>query len=152
MRAATLAMFACLALAGCARRPPPATEVEGTVYLDNQPLPNARVEFIPELEGFGAELYSHAVTDDRGRYKLAFTYTEQPGAVVATHRVVVSDPPPPREARGVDGQSQEKLTQFLGALKNRPIPENYGSAVKTPLLVEVSAEKKTYDLHLSRAN
>src|SRR4051812_10137920 len=99
-RQATL-FCAVLVLAGCGRVPPPLTEVDGTVFLDGKPLPNAAIEFVPELTQFGAEMNSHAITDDQGHYKLVCAFKEQPGAAVAKHRVLVTDPPPPAAARGM---------------------------------------------------
>jgi hypothetical protein len=139
-----------LCLSGCAKVPPPVVDVEGTVLLDGKPLPQAQVEFIPELHGFGAEMISQAVTDDQGYFHLTCAYNDQPGAVVATHRVLVTDPPTPAEFRRQDEATQAKYTQYLAGLKNRPIPPEYATFSRTPLVVEVKAGQKTYELKLSR--
>jgi hypothetical protein len=145
-----LVLGAALCLSGCARVPPPVVEVEGTVYLDGKPLPQAQVQFIPELQGFGAEMNSSAVTDDKGRFQLTCTFQDQPGAVVAKHHVLVSDPPTPEEYRSQDERTQARFAQYLAKLKNRPIPPDYATFSKTPLVVEVKAGQKTYDLQLTR--
>ncbi len=147
---ACLAAATALAVAGCAKGPPPVTEVSGVVTLDGQPLPKARVEFVPDLSGFGAEMNSSAITDEQGRYTLAFTYTQQPGAVVGKHHVLVTEAPTPGEYRSMDPQTQAKLTQYMKSLKNRPIPPVYGEINKTPLIIEVKPDQKTYDLTLKR--
>src|SRR5206468_6769755 len=82
-----------LALSGCAKGPPPVTEVSGVVLLEGQPLPQAKVEFIPELSNFGAEMNSTAITDDQGRFTLTCAYKQQSGAVVGKHHVLVSERP-----------------------------------------------------------
>lgn len=142
-----LASFAVLLLAcagGCARMaPPPLTAVSGKLLLNGQPLPYAHVEFMPELTNFGAELNSYAETDDQGYFQLT-CYSNATGAVIASDRVVVTEGSPPKEARGLDGDSQEKLARYVAGLKNRPIPEAYGNYSRTPLRITVNADKQDY--------
>src|SRR5438876_709313 len=92
-RPAGLVAAIVLAVSGCAKGPPPVTEVSGVVLLDGKPLPQARVEFVPDLSSFGAEMNSSAITDDDGRFTLELTYKSQPGAVVGKHHVVVAERP-----------------------------------------------------------
>src|SRR4051794_26471932 len=143
------ALLAALA-AGCAKSPPRITEAEGRVLLDGKPLPNAFVQFMPELSNWGAEMNSTAVTDEKGEFRLRCAYKDQPGAAVATHRVLITEAPPPAELRGMDGESQDKLGRYLGSLKNRPIPDKFATYSKTPVRVEVKADQKVYELNLTR--
>jgi hypothetical protein len=147
---AGLGLGVAVALSGCARVPPPVTGAEGTVLLDGKPLPQAQVEFVPELRNFGAEMDSLAMTDDQGHFRLTCTYKEQPGAVVGKHHVLVTEPPTPAEYRSQDERTQAKLAQYLAGLKNRPIPEAYATLGKTPLVVEVKPGQSVYDLQLTR--
>jgi hypothetical protein len=133
----------------CAKVPPPLTEVEGTVLLNDQPLPNAQVQFMPDLADFGAELNSTAITDEQGHFRLS-TQTGQSGAVVAKHRVVVKDAPPPADVRGQSAESQQRLAAYQAKLKNRPIPVIYGSFGQTPLIVDVKQDQQNYVLNLKR--
>jgi hypothetical protein len=149
-RRAGLGVVIVIALSGCAKGPPPVTEVSGVVLLEGKPLPQARVEFIPDLSGFGAEMNSSATTDDEGRFSLSMTYKGQPGAVVGKHRVLVAEMPTPGEFRSQDPQTQARYQQFLAKLKNRPIPEAYATIASTPLTVEVKAEQKSYEIQLKR--
>src|SRR5437763_9754925 len=89
-RAAGAALALLVGLAGCAKKPPPVVEVSGVVLLNGQPLPKAEVLFVPQLDGFGAELNSSAVTDDDGRFSLT-CLNQQTGAVVGRHKVLVSE-------------------------------------------------------------
>jgi hypothetical protein len=141
-----------LTMAGCARVAPPITEVEGVVLLNKQPLPNAYVEFVPELEHFGAELNSRGITDDQGRFQLVCAQHQQAGAVVAKHRVLVLEAPTPEEFRQQTQEAQEKYAQYRAKLKNRPIPSAYASVSQSPLRVEVTADRKSYTLDLSPIN
>jgi len=146
-----MALFVAAALlgaaAGCGSTPPRIVEAEGVLTLDGRPLPFATVEFIPELKGFGAEYNSTAVTDENGRFELVCAYKSQPGAAVATHRVVVTDTTP-RDVRGMDAESQARAAKYQASLSNRPIPPEYGNFSKTPLRVTVEKGKKTYDVAL----
>ncbi len=137
--------------AGCAPRLPPYTEVEGTVLLDGHPLPHAVVEFVPLLDSFGAGYNSTAATDDEGHYRLVSAFKQTPGALVATHRVLVREEPLPEEYRGRSAENERREKEIRARLTNRPIPPEYGLFAKTPLRVEVVKEKRTYDLNLERA-
>ena len=135
---------------GCAKVPPPVTEVAGVVLLNDKPLPQAQVEFIPDLQGFGAELNSTATTDDHGRFTLTCNQKGESGAVVAKHWVIITDPAVPEDLRGMDARSQAKQQEFLRKLVNRPIPEQYSTITKTPLKIDVTADQKTYTIKLTR--
>jgi hypothetical protein len=142
----------CLLLAapGCrGNQPPQLTEVEGVVVVNDEPLPQAQIEFVPELSNFGAQYNSRAVTDDQGKFKLVCRKGGEPGAVIGMHRVIVWEYTPP-ELRARSEESSLKLAEYQEALKNRPIPEVYGSVVKTPLRIEVTAGQKEYTIFLSR--
>jgi len=139
-----------IAAAGCGKKPPPPlTSVTGKLLLNGQPLPFAKLEFMPELANFGAELNSFAVTDEQGNFTLT-CFNGAPGAVIGSHRVVVTEGPPPKEARGLDGESQQKLANYVEGLKNRPIPEIFGNYSKTPLRIEVTADKQDYLVEMQR--
>jgi hypothetical protein len=146
--AAPALVLAVALLPGCKPKPPEIVPVEGTVYLDGQPVPLARVDFVPDLADFGAEYMSSAVTDEKGHFVL-MTTAGAPGAAVAKHKVVVAEYTP-EELRGFSPAAQDRLAAYQAKLKNRPIPEQYGIAVKTPLTVEVKPGQTTYDLQLKR--
>jgi hypothetical protein len=120
------------------------------VLIDGQPLPNAYVEFVPQLTDFGAEMNSTGTTDEKGQFRLTCNEKQQPGAVVAKHRVLVTDPPMPQELRGQSEKAQIAAAEWSAKLKSRSIPGIYGTVVHTPLEVDVTREKKSYTLNLTR--
>lgn len=138
-----------LAASGCAKAPPPVVPVSGVLLLDGQPLPQAKIEFLPDIKGFGAEKKSIATTDEQGRFTLANPSTQEPGAVVGRHYVLVSELPTPREFRSQDPAVQARYAEFRAKLKNRPIPADSG-LLATALVVEVTAEPKEYRIELKR--
>src|SRR5579871_2451880 len=81
-------------LSGCPPRRPAVVPVRGVVLLDNKPLPNAAVLFVPLLDDFGSDMNSVAMTDEQGRFTLKCNWQNQPGAAVARHKVLVHDAPP----------------------------------------------------------
>ena len=140
-----------LALSGCNKdKLPTLTTVEGTVLLDGKPLPNAQVEFQPDLPKFGAEYNSFATTDEKGHFQMTCAHMQQPGAAIGKNRVLITEQPVPSEYRSFDPDVRKKYTQYVASLQNRPIPPKYTAANTTPLSVDVTAAKKTYDLNLSR--
>ncbi len=84
-----LILLVAMTLFGCGSKYPLA-QVEGTITLDGQPLPGARVGFEPKGPGNDHEAGpgSYGVTDEDGRYRLT-TLNGNPGAVVAEHIVWV---------------------------------------------------------------
>jgi hypothetical protein len=144
----TIALTVVLFAAGCAKKPPSFTVAEGTVTLNGQPLPHVTVQFYPLLEDFGAEFNSVGLTDEKGHFKLESSGLE--GAAVCKHKVVIIEGPAPAEARGQSEKAQKAFTDHRQGLKNRPIPSQYGSFSQTPLEVEVTTGKTTYDLPLKR--
>lgn len=151
LRCAACAALIGLALlnGGCAPKLPPIVPVSGTVYLNGEPLPFARIEFVPDLKHFGAETNSTAITDENGRFTLVCNLQQQPGAVVAAHHVTVMEHTPD-EMRGMSAKAQQQLSEYQAKLKNRPIPEVYASVSQSPLTVEIKAGQSTYDLQLTR--
>lgn len=82
-----LALVALLTV-GCGGSELPLGQVEGTVLLDGQPLPNAIVEFQPAgPQGNGRP--SIGETGPDGKYKLRFS-KERWGAVVGKHKVLIT--------------------------------------------------------------
>jgi hypothetical protein len=146
---AFLGLTLALAAAGCAR-PPSFTPAEGTLLLDDQPLPNAKIELYPDGSRYGVDYNAVAITDDQGHFTFHGAYKDQDGAPVGKDRVVVTEAPPPRNLRGQSAEAQEAYTKYMQDLKNRPIPGVYASAVKTPLIVEIKSDQKEYTIHLTR--
>jgi hypothetical protein len=143
-----LAALVAVALCGCAAPPPAIVPAEGVALLNNEPLPNARVEFVPMTPGLGAEYIATGTTDEKGRFTL--TCKGRSGACAGENRVTVTDADPPDDARGMSAEAQAKLNRFYAGLKNRPIPAGYGTAAQTPLVVTVAADRTEYRLELKR--
>ncbi|WP_166832097.1 hypothetical protein [Thalassoroseus pseudoceratinae] len=64
--------------------------------------------------------------------------------------MTVTEAPMPGEFRGQSGESQIKASQYIESLKNRPIPDKYGTLAQTPLTITVTEDQQTYDIKLSR--
>jgi hypothetical protein len=140
---AGLGLQALLLLAtGCGRPELPINpKVEGIVTLDSVPLAGVRVEFIPEgTDPKAGGPTSSGFTDDKGRYEL--TYGEQKtGAVLGKHRVVIL-----AGRRAAEGRDEREAASDRG----KALPQDYSIAARTPVRVEVTADKHTYDLKLTR--
>ena len=143
---ALVASVACLG--GCSNKPPAIVKVEGVVTIDNRPVPLAEVQFVPKIQGFGAEYIATGITDKDGRFKLACK--GQSGACACENWVVIAEGPMPEDARGMSGASQMKATRYLAGLSNRPIPTRYSSAGQTPLTITVTPERQEYNFDLAR--
>ncbi|MGF1578594.1 MAG: hypothetical protein ACFCD0_04450 [Gemmataceae bacterium] len=133
-------------LTGCfGKSPPPIVEVKGTVLLNGKPLSKAKVQFIPQID-FGPEYIAMGLTDENGQFQL--TCMGQSGACACTNLVTIHEQDVPDEL--LLETAQAKLKAYRESLKNRPIPMKYASLAKTPLKVEVTADKQQYDFTLSR--
>ena len=86
--------------AGCGKIVPAVTEVQGVVLLDNKPLPNAKVEFLPEIE-VGPEWISTGITDKDGKFTLTMPQKDDaPGMRFASIASSSRMPPAPKGAEG----------------------------------------------------
>jgi hypothetical protein len=124
-----------LAGGGCGGKmsPPMNNTVEGMVRVDGTPVVGVYVQFVPE-EGTERLPSSGSMTDEQGHYQLTCENRES-GAVVGKHRVTInagrSDPNAPKPAK-----------------PNPRIPNAYGMASSTPLIIEVKPDQHTYNLDL----
>jgi hypothetical protein len=142
-------LFAGLLLAGCSNKEKIVlVPVEGKLMMDGKPVPLARVEFMPEFKGHGADANSYAITDENGKFVLA--RGAEAGVAIAMHRVVVTEAPPPDGTRGQDDASQAKMEAYTKALKNRPLHARYQNYSTTPLRVEITAEKHDLVIEMQR--
>jgi hypothetical protein len=134
-----LALFTLLVGAGCGQKPFEVSEAEGTVTIGGAPLVGVEVTFMPTADPKLRAPSSSGRTDERGQYRLT-CQDGRPGAVVGTHRVAVRQRAPGKsDPRGLPP----------GSRTNPPIPPQYLSVVETPLQVEVTPERHTYDLNLT---
>jgi hypothetical protein len=135
----SVGMSALLLTSGCGREETLSyTEAGGTVNLGGKPLAGTVVEFYPIVsagkEGLPA---SRGVTDDLGHYQLTCV-NGQAGALVGPHRVVVRWPD---AVRNPDAPPKARTGPV--------IPLAYTVARDSPLKVEVTPERRAYDLNLS---
>ncbi len=143
-----LAICALAAIAGgCAKQPPPIVRVDGTVTVNNEPLPFAAVSFVPQLGDWGAEVNSYGETDEIGRFSLTCVYNQQPGAVVGKHLVGVRERPNP-EAVSQDPIVAKRGSDRVARLANRPIPPGPGAG--GTIEIEVTQGRTSYDIRLTR--
>jgi hypothetical protein len=143
-----VAAIAIAIASGCASSRPAIVPVQGVLILDDKPVPNAEIQFVPMERGLGAEYIAFGTTDEQGRFTLLCN--GQPGACACENRVIVADASPPESARGQSSASQMEMSRFYAGLKNRPIPPDYATAARTPLAVIVTAERGDYRIELKR--
>jgi hypothetical protein len=118
--------------------------VEGTVTLDGVPVANAVVQFVPDVDPSTQAPMSSGYTDEKGHFSLTCD-NKKSGAVVGKHNVVVLP------GRGGTADAEEaKEGKEVGRGKIAPVPGVYAVAAKTPLKIEVTADRHTYDLTLTR--
>jgi hypothetical protein len=116
----------CLNLGGCGPKPAPYTEtVEGTVLRGKTPMVGVRVQFVPQVEANVKASISSATTDEKGYFKLIRDDDGKPGAVLGKHKILV-----------------------MAGREGKPVPKDYSNLKKTPLEVEVTADKTTYPLQI----
>jgi hypothetical protein len=127
--------------AGCSKNG--LVEVEGTVMLDNQPVADATVLFIPEG---GTGQPAQGVTDEKGRFQLT-TFKDKDGALPGSYKVTVSKsvpPPQPPEAEPGDARSVMAHMKAIREAKHEksPLPAIYASEKTTPFHYTVPIEGK----------
>jgi hypothetical protein len=136
---ATVTVFGLVTVYGCGGQM--FGPVEGILKMNGKPLANVQVEFLPEANG----PRSMGVTDPEGKYQLT-TIDNRPGALVGTHRVVLSDlqiyddkPLPPGE----------KMKRDIVPIRPARFSSRYSNAGNTPLKKEVKSSPNTIDLEVT---
>ena len=84
----TLLLFSLSLANGCNSSGLKVAPVSGTVTLNGKALPNAHVTFVPK-PGLEAPS-SDGTTDEKGRYSLIISVTDEPGAAVGEHIVKIT--------------------------------------------------------------
>jgi hypothetical protein len=129
VRKRCLILLACLAatIPGCGSGPA-LGEVEGLVTANGKPLQGIQVMFSPIAGKAQDGRMSTAVTDQNGRYVLAFDDRKQPrsGAIVGKHKVVLIDAAW-EDARGLPNRGLKR------------VPDQYTTFETTPLEFDVVA-------------
>jgi len=115
-------------LSGCGGARYETTPLLGKVIKDGQPLPGVCVEFHPNPEADTKGPSAIGETDENGffnlRYALPGESTNQPGVLVGSHKVTLTD-------------SRQEPPQQGSAPPRSRIPEMYQGVHTTPLRLEV---------------
>ena len=145
---AVAAVFFLLASAGCGGPTvPPIVLATGVVTINGEPLPNAKVQFLPTAEGLDGNYMARAVTDDDGKFELKMP-GDKPGVCSGECIVVVKEGPTP--GRRMTQDALEEMESFRESLANRPIPKAYQNAAETPLRITVKEGQTEYPVELKR--
>ena len=128
--------------AGCSSKNKP-IEVEGVVLLDNEPVAEATVLFIPE-DGIGQP--AHGMTDENGRFRLS-TFSENDGALPGAYKVTVTKSVPPPQPPEADPDDSRSIVAHFKAIKQQkhekwPLPVLYATEKNTPFHYTVPVEGK----------
>jgi hypothetical protein len=138
----------CCLFVGCGKEkptPPPLTEVSGVVTIDGEPLKRVRVRFMPSGE-FNSEYTASGLTDDEGKFTLSCR--GQDGGCVGENTVVIQESEIPDNLRGES--KRQDVGKYYESLGGRPIPVRYTRLVDSPLVVNVTPNKKNYSIALTR--
>jgi hypothetical protein len=118
-----LILGALVLLTGC-ESGPKAVPVSGRVTLDNKPLANATLQFVPASGEKAPQLSSVGTTDENGRYSLVLNNdSNTKGAVAGKYKVIIM--------LGAQSGTDTKPTY------HKQLPERYNR--KTQLECEVPA-------------
>ena len=129
----SILMLAVVVLLGCAgRNTPPLGKVTGTVTLDGQPLPKAKILFQPTGEGAP----SYGRTDETGRYELQYS-VDIAGALVGEHKVRITT----YMQEQVEGQAPKEYPER--------VPPKYNT--QTELIKTVESGSQEIDFQLTGA-
>jgi hypothetical protein len=114
-----------LFLLGCGG--PKIVEVEGTVKLNGQPLPDVMVEFLPDSEKGNPGPRATGKTDAQGHYRLVF-HNQKSGGVEGKNRVLVHD------LKVYGDKFQGRKAKKVAPSR---VPAPYEDAARTPLQPDV---------------
>ena len=117
--------------------------VEGIVLLDNDPVAEATVLFIPEG---GTGQPAHGMTDENGKFQLS-TFKENDGALPGAYKVTVTKSvPPPQPPEAEPGDSRSIVAHFKAIKEHKqeksPLPAIYADVKTTPFHYTVPVDGK----------
>src|SRR5262249_1437763 len=135
-------LMASLSFSGCSAANKP-VEVEGIVFLDNEPVAEATVLFIPD--GSTGQP-AHGMTDENGKFQLT-TFKENDGALPGTYKVTITKSVPPPQPPEADPDDPQSVVAHFKAIKQQkkvksPLPVIYANAQSTPFHYTVPVEGK----------
>lgn len=133
---------------GCKPAPPEIVKASGVVSINDEPLPNATVSFVPMAEGLNGSHKSSGTSDAEGKFTLSLYSGE--GVYAGLNKVTIQEGPAPDEARSMDADGAKIWSDYKATLKNRPIPKKYMSIGQTPLAFEVTPDKTEYLIKIKR--
>jgi hypothetical protein len=114
-----------LFLLGCGG--PKVVDVEGTVKLNGQPLPDVMVEFLPDSQKGNPGPRATGKTDEQGHYHLAFD-NQKSGGVAGKNRVLIHD------LKVYGDKFEGRKSKKVAASR---VPAQYEDAARTPLQPDV---------------
>jgi hypothetical protein len=117
-------------IVGCQRGPQFAC-VEGVVFLDGKPLPDAEVQFIPDITQQAKGPPASAYTDKDGRYQVLADGNS--GVVVGKNRVSINDARIMMSGNGVDAESGISAPAKPARASRNRVPAEYSDALRSPL-------------------
>jgi hypothetical protein len=141
-RRATLIFWGTLILPGCSSTNK-LIDVEGVVLLDNEPVAEATVLFIPDG---GTGQPAHGMTDENGKFQLT-TFKDNDGALPGSYKVTVTKSvPPPQPPEADPGDSKSAVAHFKAIKEQKkvksPLPTIYANAQTTPFRYTVPVDGK----------
>lgn len=145
-----VASLGCCFAIGCKPKVPDIVSVSGTVAINDNPLSNANVVFIPMADGLDGNFSASGVTNDAGEFTLRLPGKTEPGCCACECKILVQEGPLPDGARAEDGSGNDILVEYKRKLKNRPIPAKYQRIGTTPLSENITEENRQLELKLSR--
>lgn len=147
-------LMASVTLVGCSSAPvaPKIVPAKGTVTINGVAVNNARVNFVPLVEGLVGYKAS-GLTNAEGEFTLEVR-GKGAGCCACECKVVVVEGPNLGLEKFDNPNSDAALDaalKFKTSLKNRPIPKKYQLFSKTPFSFTVNEEgENVFDLELKR--
>lgn len=138
-----IAAFGLLLQAGCgggADDSPPRAAVQGTVLLDQQPLPQGMIRFIPKDDTGGPKL-SAAIKDG------SFSLSDERGPWVGTHRVEIESTDDGGYAMDDEQAIQKLKQQGVRRIERIEVPQAYNRrSTLEAVIVAGEINELDYDL------
>jgi hypothetical protein len=143
---AGMLMVAAALAAGCSGRE--FAEVEGTVTLDQKPLAEVQVVFVPDVVKGNKGNNASAFTDAQGHYRLRAERDGKDGTVLGPHRVYFVDLTAVPNLTGVPAPPGQPARRSGPGIPTR-FPRVYTDLLETPFKdVEIKPGKQTLDFDL----
>ena len=135
---------------GCGESIPDLVPVTAFVKsADGEPIGQLKIRLVPQDNSLDGNYIASGITGDDGKCVLKLPGRQESEIPACQHKVLILEAPESAEARqAYMSGDPSAVKKELSERKGRPIPDKYSTLQRTPLVIEISAERPEIEIVL----